>query len=354
MQSKMKRAMRAGDTTRIEISSGTIFRVILTAISFWFLYVIVDLLVMLFAAVVVASAIRPVADWLARWRVPRAGSVLLVYAAVLLLFSSVVTLMIPPLTEQTVQLAHALPQLFERAGAAGFLTAVGDGDVLASLQQVLAGAGDNLANVGANIFYRTRSLFSGVFSVLFVFVIALYFVVDRDALKRPFRILLPAEHVPYAERVIDRAQRNIGRWVMAQLSLAVIVGVAVWLGLWVMGVRYSLVLGLLAGAFELVPVIGPIAAAVPAVLVGLAQSLLMGLGVLLFYVLVQQAENHVLIPVVVKRATGLNPLITILAVLLGARLGGIVGVILAVPAAVVLSTFFTDVVGAAADQELSG
>lgn len=346
--------MRTTGVTKIDISSSTIFRVVLIAIGFWFLFVIIDLLVMLFAAVVVASAIRPVADWLARWRIPRAGSVLLVYAVVLLVFSGIVTLMIPPLTEQTVQLAQALPQLLERLGAAGLVSSVGDGDVLASLQRLLVGAGDNLANVGANIFSRTRSLFSGVFSVLFVFVIALYLVVDRDALKRPFRILLPLAHVAYAERVIDRAQRNIGRWVVAQLFLAVVVGVAVWLGLLLLGVHYALVLGLLAGAFEVVPVIGPIAAAVPAVLVGFSQSLLLGLGVLLFYVLLQQAENNVLIPVVMKRATGLNPLITILAVLLGARLGGIVGVILAVPAAVVLSTFFVDVVGSAADQELSG
>lgn len=342
------------ETTKIEISSGTIFRIILIVIGFWILYLIIDLLVMLFAAVVVASAIRPVADLLQRYRVPRAGSVLLVYALVLLLFSSIVTLMIPPLKEQTVQLAHALPQLFDRLGAAGIITFTGDGDVLASLQRALVGAGDNLANVGASIFHRTRTLFSGAFTVLFVFVIALYLVVDRDALKKPFRLAVPAEHLAYTEQVIDRAQRNIGRWVVAQLSLAVIIGVTVFVGLWLMGVNYSLVLGLLAGAFEVVPVIGPIAAAVPAVLIGFSQSWLLGLGVLIFYVLVQQAENNFLIPIVMRKATGLNPLITILAVLLGARLGGIVGVILAVPAAVVLSTFFTDMVGRTADQELAG
>ncbi len=337
----------ASETTKIDISSGTIFRVILIVIGWWFLYLIIDLLVMLFAAVVVASAIRPVADFLQRYRLPRAGSVLLVYALVLLLFSSVVTLMIPPLTEQTVQLAHALPQLFDRLGAAGMTAFAGDGDVLASLQRILVGAGDNLANVGANILQRTRTLFSGAFTVLFVFVIALYLVVDRDALNKPFRLVVPSVHLAYTERVIDRAQRYIGRWVVAQLSLAVIIGVVV-------SVPYALVLGLLAGAFEVVPVIGPIAAAVPAVLIGFSQSWLLGLGVLLFYVLVQQAENNLLIPIVMRKATGLNPLITILAVLLGARLGGIVGVILAVPAAVVLSTIFTDMVGRSAEQELAG
>lgn len=346
--------MRGGATEKLDISSGAIFRVILIAIGFWFLYVILDLLVMLFAAVVVASAIQPVADWLQRYRVPRAGSVLLVYAVALVVFSIVVTLMIPPLTDQVVQLAHALPQLFEQLNRWGIIPLTGNGDVLASLQQLLAGAGDNVANIGANVFRRTRTLFSGAFSMLFVFVIALYLVVDREALKKPFRLLVPAEHLAYAERVIDRAQQKIGRWVLAQLTLAVIIGVVVALGLWLMGVRYSLVLGLLAGAFEVVPVIGPITAAVPAVLIAFSQSLWLGLGILLFYVLVQQAENNLLIPVIMRKATGLNPLITILAVLLGARLGGLSGVILAVPAAVVLSAFFSDVVGSTSEQELAG
>jgi predicted PurR-regulated permease PerM len=140
---------------------------------------------------------------------------------------------------------------------------------------------------------------------------------------------------------------------VAQLFLALVIGTVVSVGLWLIGVPYSLVLGLLAGVFEVLPVIGPISAAVPAVVVGLSQSLVMGLGVLLFYVAIQQLENQVLIPVVMRKVTGLNPLVTILAVLLGVRLGGVIGVILAVPTAVVLSAFFSDIV-APENDELTG
>ena len=111
----------AGDAQKIDITSSTIFRVILIAIGFWFLYVVVDLLVMLFAAVVIASAIKPVGNWLQAYRVPRALSVLLVYALVLIVFSGVVTLMIPPLTAQLTQFAHALPQLLPRFDARGII-----------------------------------------------------------------------------------------------------------------------------------------------------------------------------------------------------------------------------------------
>ena len=349
--------MRSSDgVTRIDISSGTIFRIILIAVGFWFLYVIIDLLVMLFAAVVLASAIGPVANILQRYRIPRSVSVLLVYLVVLSVFSGVVTLMIPPLTEQMTQLAHALPQLLERLNAGGVFALAKDRDMVSSIQRALLGAGDGVANVSANVFRGTRTIFSGAFTLLFVFVIALYLVVDRDALKKPFRLMLPAEHLPYAEGVIDRAQRKIGRWVVAQLLVALIIGAVVSIGLWLLGIKYSLLLGLIAGVFEVIPVIGPIMAATPAVIVGFGQAPLLGLGVLLFYVLVQQAENHFLIPVIMRKATGLNPLITILAVLLGVRLGGFVGVILAVPAAVILSAFFSDVVApdTADDGQLAG
>jgi predicted PurR-regulated permease PerM len=342
------------DVKKIDISSGTIFRAILILIGFWFLYLVVDLLVMLFASVVVASAIMPVANFLSRYRIPRPLSVLLVYILVLLVFSGVVTLMIPPLTEQMTQLAQALPHLLMRLDAWGVLALVDSDAVVPSIQEALLGAGDNLANVGANVFRRTRTLFSGAFTLLFVFVIALYLVVDRDALKKPFRLVVPAEHLPYAEGIIDRAQRKIGRWAVAQLSLGVIIGIIVWAGLSLFGVPYSLVLGLLAGVFEMLPVIGPILAAIPAVAVGLSQSLVLGLGVLLFYVVVQQLENQLLIPVIMRKATGLNPLVTILAALLGARLGGVAGLILAVPAAVVLSAFFSDIVTSGRSDELSG
>ncbi len=327
---------------RVDITSGTIFRFVLVLIGFWFLYLIADLLLMLFASVVIASAIKPLADKLQSYKVPRAVSVLFVYVLVLALLSGVVTLMIPPLSEQLTQMAHALPQLAEYLNLSSVLPSGDVQGAVSPIQQALVGVGDNLANVSANIFRQTKTVFSGIFMLIFVFVIALYLVVDKEAMIKPFRLVLPQKHLPYVEMVIKRAQKKIGRWVVAQLSLAVIIGVVVSIGLWTMGVPYSLLLGLLAGVLEVIPIIGPILAAVPAVLVGFSQSVVLGVGLMVFYLVVQQAENHLLIPAMMRKATGLNPLVTILAVLLGARLIGIVGVMLAVPAAAVLSTFADD------------
>lgn len=336
--------MESRERVSVDITSSTIFRVVLILLGVWFVYLVLDILLMLFAAIVIASAIEPIANYFQRFRIPRPLSVVLVYILLILVLSSVVALLIQPLGEQVQQLAQALPQAV--TAASRYVPLVGGVDEVAlgaSLQEVVARVGQNVASVSLNILHQTRNFFSGIFTLLFVFILAFYLVVERDALKKFARIVTPHEHLLYVERSLDRAQRNIGRWVLAQLTLAVIIGVLVGLGLWVIGVPYALVLGLLAGILEIIPVIGPIVAAIPGVIVALSQSLTLGVIALVFYVLVQQAENHFLVPTVMRRAIGLNPLVTLIAILLGARLAGTIGVILSVPIATVLSIFLADI-----------
>jgi len=328
-------------TQKIDISSSTIFRTLLIVISFWFLYLIWDVLVMLFAAIVVASAIEPIANYLQRYKVPRALSVIIVYVAALILFGSLLTLLVDPLTEQLRQLAQAIP---------GLVSSV-DKLHVAPLQEAVGRLGNAVAQVSVNIFQGAGAVVARSAMVLFVFVVAFYLVMEQGALKKFFSLVVPAAHWPFAERIIGRAQRRIGRWVLAQLSLGAIVGTIIGVSLWLIGVQYALLLGLLAGLFEFIPVIGPIMAAIPAVVVGLSQSAVTGLVVLALFIVVQQFDNHVLIPNIMRRAIGLHPLATIIAVLLGARLLGIAGAILAVPAATLLHIVVSDVWRSASEEE---
>lgn len=339
---------------KIDISSSTIFRVILILIGFWLVYLIWDVLLMLFAAGVVAAAIEPVADWGQRYRAPRAVSVAAVYAAVLLVLFGVVTLMIDPLSHQLRQLAQAIPGLVAWLDDA--LSAVGGVDQanVTSLQQGLSRVGDNLGSLTLNFYRGAGTFFSRAVMVVFVFVVAFYLVVEEGALKKFIRFVVPTDHWPFASRVIDRAQVGVGRWLLAQLTLGIIVGTMVGGGLWFLHVPYALLLGLLAGVLEFIPVLGPIIAAIPAVIIGLSQSLVSGAAVLVFYLVVQQVENNVLVPHIMRRAIGLHPLVTILAVLLGARLVGVAGAILAVPLASVASIILTDILRSDHEEELAG
>jgi len=331
------------DVQKIDISSRTIFRVVLIVAGFAFLFLIRDVLILLFAAMVVSSAIEPIADTLQRRRVPRAVTVLGVYVIILIVVSTIVTLMIPPLTEQVTQLAEALPQLSDLVQRWNLLgSRVNDQTVVTSLQAVLLRFGETLTSANFNVFEQTRSIFSGFFSVLFVFVLAFYMVIENDAVIKLFRLLVPKQHFAYVERTLNRIQHGLGRWVAAQLSLGLLMGIIVGTGLWLIGIKYALLLGLLTAALEIIPVIGPIIGAFPGVLIGLSQSWVYGLITLLFYIVVQQIENHLLVPNIMRRAAGLNPLVTVIAILLGARLAGMVGIILAVPVAIIVTVFWSD------------
>lgn len=339
---------------KIDISSSTIFRTVLIILGFWFLYVIRDILLMLLAAFVIAAAIEPLAKKLQRYNIPRGISVTIVYVCVIALLAVAGILIVPLLAEQLLQLAQSLPHLL--AGLEERLPVeLAPSGLVNQLQQSLGRLGDNLANVSLNVFQQTRTAFYGLLSVIFVLIIAFYMVIEEHAIRKLFSYIIPREHLPYVESVVERVEQKLGRWVLAQVALGIIVGAIVTVGLWLMGVPQALSLGIIAGVLEILPVIGPIVAGFFGVLVGLSQSLLLGVGVLIFYIVVQQVENHALVPNITKRATGLNPLVTLIAVLLGGRIAGVTGVILSIPVATIISIFLSDFFSTTAvDEELPG
>lgn len=347
--------MNLHSTNKIDISTNTIFKAILIPLAFWFVYVLFDIVLMLFAAFIVASVVEPVARFLDKYKIPRALSVLLVYIFVLSIIVGIVSLMIEPLAMQTRQLATVVPNIVNSLNSiTPLIPHIEQADLIESVQSGLLNFGDNVANFGLNVFAGTRSVISGFISFLFIFVIALYLVVERDALKKFAHLLTPKEHYPYVAQAIERAQRSIGRWVLGQMILGLIVGTIVGIGLWIIGVPYALFLGILAAVMEFIPVIGPMIAATPGVLIAITQGWVIGLVTFIFYIINGQIESNILIPNIMKRAVGLSPIITIISVILGARLLGIVGIILAVPTATIINILVSDIANVDKSQEKSG
>ncbi len=304
-------------------------------------------------SVLIASVIEPIASRLQRYRIPRALSVLCVYLIVSAVIGVVATILVPPLVAEVQDLAAELPGTYNHLQ--GLLGRAGDvlgmPSIVTSLQDALVNLGNLLARSAGGFFQTTRSVFGGIVAVILTFVISFYLVVSRNSFVSFLRSIVPPAHQPYIVNLVQRAQEKIGRWVLAQMILGAIVGVVVFLGLWSLGVPYALALALLAGFLEVVPVLGPILAAIPAVLIGFTQSPLLGALVLVLYVVVQQLENHILVPNVMRRAIGLNPLATILAVLIGAKLAGFLGILLAVPVATVVALFIGDLIPAGQESE---
>ncbi len=341
------------DRFTLDLPASTIFRVVCILLALWFLWFIRDILLFLVVSVLVASALEPLAARLQGFHVPRPLSVLTVYAIVIVALGAVGTVLLPPLATEVRELARVLPDIYERfaqlLGDTGIL--LGTPQVIESLRTGLLNLGDFLTASAGGFFATTKTLFGSVLSVFLVFVVSFYLVVNRNGLVGFVRSLTPAEHQGYVVGLVERAQRKISRWATAQILLGVVVGVLVYVGLWGLGVRYAFALALLAGLLELIPVIGPIVAAVPAVLVGFTQGPLVGALVVILYIVIQQVENHALVPLIMRKAVGLNPLVTILAVLIGAKLAGFLGLLLAVPVATILAVFLSDIIPAGRESE---
>ena len=143
-------------------------------------------------------------------------------------------------------------------------------------------------------------------------------------------------------QLYGRTKAKIGRWFQAQVILSLVIGAVVAIGLSLLGVEQALVLGVIAGLFELVPIAGPIFAGALAIIVAATQSLTLALWVLIFFVVIQQLENNLLVPLVMKKAIGVHPVIILVALLGGAEIAGLVGMLLAVPAAVFLQEMTDD------------
>jgi len=221
--------------------------------------------------------------------------------------------------------------------------AIGDISNTFSIKEAMDSLQHATASFSSNIFQTASSIFGGVFSLFLIVIISFYLAVQERGIENFLDIITPAQNEKYVTGLWKRSQQKIGKWMQGQLILAVIVGVLVYLVLTLLGIKYALTLALLAAVAELIPLFGPIIAAVPAVALGFIDSTGLGLFVLAFYVILQQIENHVLYPLVVRKVVGVPPLLVIISLIIGGTLAGFLGILLSVPVAAALMEFTNDV-----------
>ena len=324
----------------IEISSGTILRTTLILLLIWLLYLVRDILFLVFLSIIIVSAIDPIVDWFQKRKIPRSLTVIAVYILFISLFVFVFSLLIPPLVSEMRGLGENLPQLVEKLS--GYFRIVRDFAVSYNLEQNVSNFTASLSQAGSSVFSGTITFIGGIFEFVIILSIAFYLSVQEAGSKKFFASLFPKEHQEYATSLIDRVQYKMGRWLQGQLFLMFLVFALDYTGLLLIKAPYALVLALIAGLLEIVPYIGPVISAIIATLISFLHGPVTGLLVFGLFILVQQLEGYVLTPLIMKKAVGLNPVVVILALLIGAKLGGMMGVLVAVPVATVLGDIVND------------
>ncbi|MCH7529815.1 AI-2E family transporter [Patescibacteria group bacterium] len=335
--------------TTIEISSGTIIRIILFLILVALLYYLRDLVLIVLTAIVIASAIEPAAKWFMRYRFPRVLAVLVVYIIIVFFFLGLFYFFLPPILDEAAGFLSTLPTYLDSLNSSssfpgsGFLSPP-DGAEPFSLGNYVSELQSSFSNITGGFFKTISVIFGGVFSLLLIIIFSFYFAVQETGIDDFIKVITPVKHQKYAVGLWRRSQHKIGLWMQGQLLLALIIGVLVYLGLTILGVPYAFLLAILAAVAELIPVFGPILAGIPAALIafidGGASFMFMVIGL---YVIIQQFENYLIYPLVVTKVVGVPPLLVILALIIGAQLAGFLGIILSVPVAAAVQELVNDV-----------
>jgi len=297
-----------------------------------------DIAALVVVALVLAVLISPVADFCERHRIPRALGVLVVYLIILGLLGTLFALIAVPIIAEARGLAGALPAAWERiVAAATTLRAFSLEHGLADRLQEFAGGLEG--QVASGVLGALSGAFGGALSFALVLVLTFYLATYATVARRSLIAMAPERWQPFLIGVVPRIERKMGAWLRGLLALGAIMGVMSFIGLSVLRVEYAILLALLAAVAEVVPYAGPIFSTVIAVALTLLQSPTKAIAVLILYVILQQLENHLLVPKIMQRAVGINPVVSLISILIGAKIGGVPGALLAIPIATGIIVF---------------
>lgn len=314
---------------KIDISHKTVIFVTVFFTALWLTFLIKDLLIILFVALIFMSALSPLVNFFVRLKIHKALSIALTYIIILAAITGLIVTIFQPMVEESNNMIATFPSTANRLF-----------DILNIDRSVIQ---TEVSALSRNLFSFTLTVFDNLLTIIFLLVITFYLLLEKEDLEKRIALLFVRREEKMRELIIQIEDR-LGSWLRGQLFLSFIIGLLSYIGLLILNVPYALPLSLLAAVFEVVPVIGPIISAIPAILIALTISPILAMGVAAMYFIIQQLENHLIVPQVMKRAVGLNPLVVILAIAIGSRILGFAGALLAVPLVVVLQIIAAEII----------
>ena len=304
------------------IKHQVIFALVIIAFA-WLLIQTREIILSIFLSYIIMSGILPAVGYLQKKKFPKILAVLIPYLSIILLIVLIILPLIPFAISQVDSLATGFPQILKRsAHSLGFSL---------DPKQLEGYFNGQLTSLGQNAIFVTTKVFGGIFSVITVVIVSFYLLMYHDTFKLFLSRLFKSEARPHVLATLNKVDEKLGAWLRGQVFLCFFIGTLTWIILTLVGLPFALPLAILAGFLEVVPTLGPIISAIPAVLVALTVSPTLALFVTGAYVLIQAIENHFLVPNVMQKAVGLNPVVVILSIMIGANLMGIAGALLAIP-----------------------
>jgi predicted PurR-regulated permease PerM len=332
--------------THISVSTGTIVRFFAVILGLWLLFLIRDIVALFFLSVIFTATLDPVIDRLSRKNISRSVAVFIIYILLIVGIGILMSFIVPPLVSQFQDFTRNIPTYSETmtqifSGVQDYAKSYGiQFDSHAFLQNIFSG----IFQSSGQLFSTTINVLSFFISVLVILALTFYMSVKEDSMNKFIISITPVSRKDYIVSLADRIKHKIGKWFAGQIFLMLIIFILDFVSLSVFRIPYALILALLAGILEIVPYLGPIISTVLAASIGFLISPVTGLIILGVLTIIQQLESHVIVPQVMKKAVGLNPVVVILSLLIGAELAGTLGAVLAVPIATSIGVFVDDLV----------
>jgi len=322
----------------VSITTSSIVRIFLVALAFWLAYSVRATLLLIFVAFILATIMSPLATRAEKYRIPRGLTVGILYLVAFGVLLGVGWSLTPLLVLEITQIAQNFGQYWDKViaflpwGMGASIKEV----VQNNLNTIAEAAKTGLSVTVTSVISTVSGFVDVVGSFFIVIVLAFYFVTEERSVKRGLLRILPVKQVPFVDRLITNLQFWLGGWARGQVILSVIIGVCVYIALSIIGVPYAFALALLAGLLEFIPYAGPVFSGIFGVFFALTVSPTIALITAFAYYIIQVLENNVIVPKVMQKAAGVNPVLSFVMILLSFEALGVIGVFLGVPVASII------------------
>jgi predicted PurR-regulated permease PerM len=334
--------MPAGEVARAGL---VVLGLVLATYVLWHIH---EVIFLLFLGILLATAIEPIVNYLRRGPFGRGTGVLAVYTAIVLILGTVTAVMVPSLAAQSDAFFASIPEKIAalRPYAGQLRPQVVEDAAVRAIDR----AGDTVSNPTVPVDEQSllqilATIGHFLISFLTVFFLAFYWLVERATIKRALLRLVPPSRARDVNAAWLEVEQKLGGWVRGQLLVMGIMGVLAGVGFWIIGLPNPVLLGVLAGLGELIPMVGPLIGFAPAVLVALGIDPWTALIVIGYAIVVQQIEGNFLVPRIMGHSVGVSPLTVMLGILIGAILYGLLGAFLAVPIAGAIQVIVAHAIG---------
>ncbi|OGY98881.1 MAG: hypothetical protein A3B13_00315 [Candidatus Liptonbacteria bacterium RIFCSPLOWO2_01_FULL_45_15] len=315
----------------LEISWASLWRILFFILLVIFVFMAKNVILGLLLAIVIASGLEVPIDILEKRKIPRTVSAIFIFLFIILVIAVLLYAIVPIVI---VNMNTAIFNI-QKAAQGTWWQSLFNINTSRSLNDFMSRIVDNFVSGGASPLEAVSQVFGGLSLTISVFILSFYLSVNKNGIERFVRIISPDKYEEAVLRIFEHSRKRIGRWFRTQFLLSLIVGLVVWAALGFLGVPYAPILGLIAGILELVPFVGPIIAGAVSVLVAISISTTLAIYTLITFLVIQQFESNVLVPLLMRRAAGLHPVLVIVSILMGLEIGGFLGAVVAVPVAAV-------------------